>query len=152
MKNGYGNGSGKVNDAASRLAAMAAEHKKLGTTIADVRKLLAEEYFSWDAVRTSLADLRASLEAHFVMEEAGGYLAEVLTRAPEKNLAVARLESDHSRMRGMLASALAEALVARSRDELRNSVEKVLVTLIDHERRENEIVQDTFSTDIPAAD
>ena len=131
--------------------AMAAEHQSLGKRIASLRRLL-EAAFSWDEARVALAELRETLEAHFSMEEAGGYLAEVLAEAPERTAAVAKLASDHSRMRGTLARLLAEALVARSREDLTQNVHLFLVTLTDHERRENELVHVTFAIDVAAGD
>lgn len=131
--------------------ALADEHRSLGKRIADVRRLL-DGAFSWDEARVALAELRTTLEAHFAMEETGGYLADVLAHAPERGLAVAKLEADHSRMRGTLAQLLAEALVARSRDELTKNTRAFLVTLGEHERQENELVQVTFSTDVAASD
>jgi hemerythrin len=133
-------------------SSLVAEHEKLGKTIAAMRTLVSDESFSWDSARVSLTELRETLESHFSMEEAGGYLASVTSEAPQHSLLVAKLESDHSRMRGMLASLLAGALVARSREDLRNDVEEFLAFLASHERRENQLVIDTFTTDIPATD
>ena len=130
---------------------LADEHRSLGKRIAEVRRLL-EGTFSWDQARVAIAELREALEAHFSMEETGGYLADVLAHAPERSLAVAKLESDHSRMRGTLAQLLAEALVARSREELTKNTRAFLVTLAEHERQENELVHTTFSTDVAASD
>lgn len=141
----------KLKNGGECIASFEAAHVTLGTRIGAVRKTLEHE-FSWDEARIALVELRAALDAHFTMEENGGYLAEVRKHAPERILAVASLESDHSRMRGMLARLLAEVLVARSREPLREGVAQFLATLADHERRENELVAAAFSTDIPATD
>lgn len=136
---------------ATRRALLAAEHHTLEKRVAALRLLLEGE-FSWDAARIALSELRQALEAHFFLEESGGYLSAVLALAPERNLAVARLESDHSRMQGGLAALLCEALLARSREELRTNVSAFLGVLADHERRENELVQSTFSSEVSAGD
>lgn len=128
---------------AARFALLAAEHHTLQGRAASLRVLL-ERDFSWDEARIALSELRGALEAHFFLEEAGGYLSEVLAVAPEHHLTVAKLESDHSRMQGGLAALLCEALVARSREDLRRNVGAFLATLAAHERRESELVQATF--------
>lgn len=128
-----------------------AEHAALGPRIAELRALLARE-FSWDDARIALVDLRKTLKLHFALEESGGYLAEVLACAPELAQTVAKLESDHSRMCGSLARLLAEALVARERAELRQSVSEFLDVLAVHEHGENAVAQRALMTDVPGGD
>lgn len=142
---------GKNTREATRAALLAAEHHTLQKRVAALRQLL-EGDFSWDDARLALSELRQALEAHFFLEESGGYLSGVLALAPERSLAVARLESDHSRMQGSLAALLCEALVARSREDLRKNVSAFFDVLADHERRENELVQSTILAEISAGD
>ena len=134
-----------------RAAGLAEEHRRLQGRIEAVREAVLSG-FRWDDARLVLADLRDTLDGHFALEEEGGYLSEVLSIAPHHGRAVARLASEHDRLRTRLALLVAEALMARSRESLRENVADFLARLAEHERRENEIVQVTFSTDVPAVD
>lgn len=139
------------NAARSVGRALREEHALVDRRLAEAKALLGTE-FSWDDARVALMALRDNIERHFGFEEHGGYLAEVVTRAPERAAAIERLGSEHTQMRGLLARMLGEALIARDRKELRTAFEAFLATLTDHERRENELVQAVYSTDVSAAD
>ena len=140
-------------DASSRAPclALAAEHAALGPRIAELRALLGGD-FSWDDARIALVQFRSTLQLHFALEESGGYLAEILASAPERAEAVAKLESEHSRMRTDLTRLLAEALVAREKADLRQSVCDFLAALAAHEHRENELSQHVLLVDGPGGD
>ena len=142
------NGSGVPSRASGTLAA---EHAALAPRIAELRVLL-EGDFSWDEARVALVQFRSSIQLHFALEESGGYLSEVVAKAPECAATVARLESEHSRMRGDLTRLLAEALVAREKADLRTSVRDFLTLLAAHEHCENEISQRALVIDPPGGD
>lgn len=137
--------------AGPRTSSLAEEHRRLGNRIGTVRELLQTE-FSWDDARLALAGLQERLNTHFTLEEDGGYLAEVLAVAPQHAPAVAKLASEHDRLRMRIALLVGEALVAHTRESLRENVADFFVRLLDHARREDEIVQATFATDSPACD
>ena len=145
---GNSNGAQAKSPLPSWHGTLATEHEALGRRIAELRALTARE-FSWDEVRFALVDFRKALQLHFAMEESGGYLAEVLASAPQFARIVAKLESDHGRMRGDLARLLAEAIGARERVELRASVGVFLIALAAHEHGENEVTQRTLMGDVP---
>lgn len=135
----------------SRRGTLAAEHAALALRIAALRTLIDGE-FSWDEARVALADLRRTLRLHFALEESGGYLAEVLSLAPERAETIARLEFDHNLMRSDLTRLFAEAVAEPSRDALRQSVRDFLAVLATHEHGENEIVQVVLMADLPGGD
>lgn len=144
-KNRGDDGSGVTSRASGSLAA---EHAALRPRIVELRTLL-EGDFSWDEARVALVQFRSALQLHFALEESGGYLSEVLARAPEQATTLARLESEHSRMRADLTRLLAEALVAREKADLRQSVREFLTGLAEHEKCENEVSQLVLATDEP---
>lgn len=127
------------------------DHELVAAHIASCRAALSGP-FGWDAARQAVTSLREELERHFEREESDGYLQEVLSRAPERAKAAAKLQGDHSRMRGELAKLLATVLVARSRDAAREELETFLAGLADHERREHELVQLALTTDVGTGD
>ena len=95
---------------------------------------------------------RSELEQHFWHEEQGGYFRDLVHAAPWLGAKVDQLEREH---RDMLAAVDAlrtvdlnhatRADVARRFDDLRKFV-------LDHETRENRLVQDGLCDDLGAAD
>ena len=132
-------------------SALRAEHALVASNIAECREALEGE-FTWDAARRAVIRLREELEKHFELEERGGYLDEVLARAPEHAKAVADLLGEHNRMRGELATLLACVLVARSRGDARHELDRLLDGLAVHERREHELVQLALAVDVGSGD
>lgn len=150
MTTGENSGSGNLR-LPSRRGTLAAEHAALAPRIVALRTLIDCE-FSWDEARVALSDLRRTLLLHFALEEAGGYLAEVLSLAPEHAVTIARLEFDHQLMRSDLTRLLAEAVAEPAREDLRRSVHGFLTVLATHEHGENAIVQSVLMADLPGGE
>jgi hypothetical protein len=104
-------------------------------------------------LRTRLRATRNHITAHFRFEEQEGYMDAVRKREPRLERTVRQLVQEH----GQLAASL-EALVrgaetaTRLEDRLCKEVHAWVERVRGHERRENELVQNTFGLDIGAED
>ena len=104
-------------------------------------------------LRTRLRATRNHITAHFRFEEQEGYMDAVRKREPRLERTVRQLVQEH----GQLAASL-EALVrgaetaTRLEDRLCKEVHAWVARVRGHERRENELVQNTFGLDIGAED
>jgi hypothetical protein len=109
---------------------------------------------------TSLKEFKASLRkaqtdvaAHFRLEEQNGYMDAVKGRSPASDRAIQRLLAEHGKLMKTLDGLI--TLTTRSAgvtDRLRNKTLLWIQSVRAHERRENELIQEAFNTDIAADD
>ena len=107
-------------------------------------------------IAAALTNLRNHLQEHFQQEEEGGYLEESLARLPRLAAEATRVLAEHP---GLLDEA--DRLIERtSRGDISGSgwatfcqdVDRFATRLLDHERRENSVVQQGYNEDLGLAD
>jgi len=133
------------------------EHAELAETISSIQRDLSNSRSTKNDVGDRTGQLvEKMLEAHFAHEEAGGYMADVVSRAPHLQPTVRRLELQHPML---LEKATKLNMLARSGvesppwwRELRNEFDSLRQELLDHERQENMLVQEAFTIDIGTKD
>jgi hypothetical protein len=124
---------------------------------ADLRKLEDE------AARTSTAmlpQLRSHLQAtrvhianHFQFEEQGGYMDSLRKREPRLERTIAGLAEEHEEMMQSLDTLIDSSRRPNSQlNVIRGRVREWIEQVRNHERRENDLVQDAFDFDVGAAD
>jgi hypothetical protein len=109
-----------------------------------------------ERITRALTALRQHMAEHFLQEEAGGFLEESLARLPRLAEEARRVLAEHP---GLLAEA--DRLIERtSRGDiqpkgwatLRQDVDHFTMRLLDHERRENKVVQQGYNEDLGLVD
>jgi hypothetical protein len=128
------------------------------TLLAELRKL--EEVVALSPVpdpRTLLDQLDAvtrRVAEHFAFEEEGGYMAQVLERAPHLHRVAADLLAEH-RLMAQALEQLADGLRAARGQPDRHWQEHLrewVARMLHHEARENHLVQDACNRDVAAED
>jgi hypothetical protein len=108
----------------------------------------------------SLAELRNCLGAtythvceHFRLEEMNGYMEELVKDQPRLQRIVEQLGEDHRALRQSLDALHGEAIVASHVDNaLREKVRCWIDRLMQHETRENDLIQEAVDSDFAAQD
>jgi len=137
---------------------LAHEHAHLGNLLGRVRRLLvAPSEENRDGMLGALLEqLTIEVREHMEFEERGGYLAPVQQRMPELFGTIEQMRGEHTVLQSKLAQILTDARtrpgVYEFREEVSPQLQHWLDSMRDHERRENMLVQDAFSTDISACD
>jgi hypothetical protein len=104
-------------------------------------------------VRARLATTCTHLNEHFHLEEQGGYLDDVQTRQPRLQREVDELGGQHREMLDALGHLRDEAAVASDLDDvLRLKVRTWIDRLLQHEARENDVIQDAVDSDFGGGD
>lgn len=113
------------------------EHAGLIGLIAAIREAVEES-----AVRAKVADLAYHLAAHFGSEESeDGWMAEATLSAPHHAELIEELQAEHG---AMLAAA--NGIAAGHGDA--QSVERLLATIEEHERREASVITEVWYEDL----
>lgn len=101
-----------------------------------------------------LSRVQGDVAAHFESEEQGGYMSDVIDRAPQVNARVQKLLAEHTRLLRSL-----EQLIAASRAgsagtiaPLRQRTAHWIAAVREHEAAENRLVQKVYSRDECAED
>jgi len=108
------------------------DHARLHDYIEAVRQAEGE------AVRAAMADLAYHLAGHFGAEEAEtGWMAEAADKAPHRAELIDELQAEHG---AMLAAANG---VAQGHGDA-ESIDRLLATIEEHERREASVIADVW--------
>lgn len=134
------------------------EHAHLGILLTRVRRALGDE--SGEArdasLGTLLVQLTLEVREHMEFEEQDGYLAPVRQQLPRMHEAIERMRGEHDVLQSQLARILTDATVGSGVYAFGENVSPRLQTWLDsmrdHERRENQLVQEAFNTDVSAGD
>ncbi len=133
------------------------EHDCLKRLIVDVRQLLIDQRASQHVVSSVIAELAESVRLHFVHEEVeNGFFESVIDQAPWLKDQAGLLIDEHCDMAAQLSQ-----LQWRSRhggpsavwwQDVAAGFEAFCAMFLQHERRENELLQTAFYQDIGAED
>jgi hypothetical protein len=104
----------------------------------------------WLAV---LEPLRGDVDAHFAMEEDGGYMDGVVSRHPEWERQVREIQDEHRRLSTALGELIAKAGAGEGQEEaFRESLRGWIHQIRQHEARESRLVEDAFNLDLGTED
>ncbi len=137
---------------------LAHDHAQLGHLLSRVRQLVVTENREARdrSLGTLLTALTIEVREHMEFEEHDGYLAPVQQRVPEKAATIEQLRGEHDVLQSQLARILADATVRPGvyafSEEISPQVLQWIDRMRNHERRENQLVQDAFNRDISAGD
>ena len=125
--------------------------------LADLRKLeQAVSPFPGKDVtelHSQLVATLAHITEHFRFEEQNGYMDTAKTREPRLDRTIRQLAEEHGDLRHSLEAIIRQASDASSLgDPLRDEIQEWIRRVRQHERRENDLVQDAFNLDIGPED
>jgi hypothetical protein len=133
---------------------MARAHTKLLNDLGELAHAIrTTSHKSLKEFKACLQTARTDLAEHFRLEEQNGFMDAVKSRHPAEVRAIQGLLAEHSGLLKSLDGLI--TLASRSAslsDRLRNKTLLWIQSVRAHERRENELIQDAFSTDIAAED
>ncbi len=131
------------------------EHEAIKRAMDDIRDAIASDDpssnfpqwhldFIW-----RLRDFRLHLLRHFDLEEEGGFMSDIVARAPETSAKVAELENEHEDIVDYLDTILKTLKKVETWDELReHDVDESISALLDlirkHEATENQLIQKAY--------
>ncbi len=113
----------------------------------------AERFPEWRlGLLQLLGDLANDLLKHFNLEEEGGFLSAVLSRAPQKAQIVQRLQREHAEITRRLDKVVKDVEAVRRHDDwsvldIRRRTTAVLSLLDAHEAAEASLIQETYLQD-----
>ena len=135
---------------------IADEHVNLRALLEEIRETLSRQEATCAAVAARLAELSEDLFSHFAHEEEGGYFSEVISVAPRLKDEVDSLLEQHPRLRQHLEQMLRHTEGGTPSkqwwDEAQAQFEEFTARLVEHEKRENALLQEAFSRDVGTAD
>jgi len=137
-----------------------AEHRELHARLlalrADFARPLSPDAAGLEALRSRLLGLREHLARHFAQEEHGGHLEESIARIPRLSLAARAVVAEHPRLLADLDALLERLAVRDIRDASWTSAADAFATfterLLDHERNENDVLQQGYNEDFGIPD
>ncbi len=132
------------------------EHKEMRTMLGNVHAILKSRSESVENVRKALERVCSYLEAHFHKEDKGGFFAEITSQAPRLSDRAEQVSHEHE---GLLASFAKFAQHAGMGDggsqwweQLDTEFHNVSKQLMEHEHREQDLLQQAFNEDIGSGD
>lgn len=142
------------------LGHLLAEHRELHARLlalrADFARPRSPDVADLEALRSRLLGLREHLARHFAQEENGGHLEESIARIPRLSPAARAVVAEHPRLLAEL-DALLERLAMRDiRDTSWTAASDAFAMfterLLDHERNENDVLQQGYNEDFGIPD
>ena len=135
-----------------------AEHERVMKEVREIRAIIgadtpAERFPEWRlGLLQLLGDLANDLLKHFSLEEEGGFIREVLSRAPQKAQIVQRLQREHAEITRRLNKVVMDVEAVRQGNEsgvldIRRRTTAVLSLLDAHEAAEASLSQETYLQD-----
>lgn len=132
------------------------EHAALRRMLNHVSEALNDRYAPLSLLSQRLAELRDEISDHFIIEEQGGFFRQVTTDAPRLRPKADRLLQQHLQLYTEIANIAEQAgqLAGTQieRDELLSRFEQFCKDLSDHEHKENELLQETYTSDVGTKD
>lgn len=142
------------------LGHLLAEHRELHGRLLALRAEFAQprdpDGAAMESLGCQLRGLREHLARHFAQEECGGHLEESIARMPRLSPAARAVVADHPRLLAEL-DALLERLAVRdirgnAWGEAAGAFALFTEHLLDHERNENDVLQQGYNEDFGLPD
>jgi len=142
------------------LGHLLAEHRELHARLLELRAEFGRprrpDAAGLDSLRGRLRGLREQLARHFSQEEHGGHLEESVARLPRLSPAVRAVVAEHPRLLADLDALLERLAVRDIRDASWTDAADAFATfterLLDHERNENDVLQQGYNEDFGIPD
>ena len=132
------------------------EHEHLRDVLGVVNRILAAHRSSAEDVVDQLSALREELEMHFHTEEAEGFFEELTEMAPRLMRHTTKLCQDHVRMLNEMGELVFQASHGDGSADWWSLMEQTFrdfsKALMQHEHRENELLQEAFGDDLGSHD
>jgi hypothetical protein len=132
------------------------EHRELADALQKTDRLLARVDRTQRQVDHQMGRLADLIESHFDHEESGGYMAEVLARAPQLTRTAMKLASEHA---DLLDDTKKLQMLARSGVEspawwrqVEQDFHWIKGRLLAHEHAENKLLHEAYNRDIGVTD
>ncbi len=134
------------------------EHEAIKTEMDKLREMIAtspaqEAFAEWKLeLLMLLRDFESDLQKHFDLEEEGGFMKDVLDKAPQKWHAVSQLKTEHEAINEEMSNILKELKAAENAKDLkvdyvRDKLNEVLDLIVAHEMAENDLLNSTYLQD-----
>jgi hypothetical protein len=131
------------------------DHVQLKGLLADIHAAL-EERADIEQVSRMLAQLGDRIVAHFTLEEDGGYFTEAIMHSPRLVARANRLMAQHPKLsakaRAVIEGAEADQGTETWWQETRQFFDEFREALAQHERGEDELLQEAYTQDIGSND
>lgn len=135
----------------SRADAFHEEHVRLGKELLGLDDLLNGPA-DWSMAEMLLARVEESIDQHMRFEEEGGYLSDVVRRAPRLERTIERLHGQHNEIRARLRGLRHRVLDKVATELFRAELAEWLRLVHEHEHAENQVVLESLGTDIGGGD
>ncbi|MFN8643409.1 MAG: hemerythrin domain-containing protein [Candidatus Binatia bacterium] len=140
----------------TRVGDIADDHHQLRREAAALL-VLAEHGGPLDRARSEvfverLSHLAQHLREHFALEEAGGYLVEVVLQRPGLQTRVDSLQRQHATLLAEAESLTRDLLGAQPAHDALSRLVRLLEALRRHENGEHDLFQQAFSDDLGSGD
>jgi len=127
------------------------EHRALRDSLARISAALSKPRCDYRQCASLVQTLRDQLVQHFRHEEEGGYFREVLAAAPWLAKQASALEQEHALLGATIDDLLSTWFSDGSRAELPDRFQSFCESLLTHEVRENNLVQQSLCDDLGSA-
>ena len=135
---------------------MLREHEELRELLGKANQLTTDCTASVSEVQEAITSLCEHIGNHFEAEESGGYFEEAVLQAPRVSERVAALKDQHAQMREQITKMVEFVGSFQGTSdhwkELGEHVHRFSVDLMQHENKENELLQEVFTDDIGSKD
>ena len=135
---------------------MREEHEEMATVLHELEEVVARDGEDKSAVEQLTNKLAELVESHFRHEEQGGYLTDATSRAPQLTGKADILLEEHE---ALLEEVQKLCILVHSGVEsaawwtrIESDLHKFSSRLLNHEKAENDLVQEAFTQDIGAGD
>lgn len=136
--------------------ALLEEHTKLRGLLRGLEQTLAERSRSKTEVAAQFRELGELIDSHFHTEEASDCFPELVSHAPRVSERVSIMLAEHGELRAaihlLVEDAARSAATPEDWDRLAAGFQAFAAKLLEHERSENELVQEVFTDDIGSKD
>jgi hypothetical protein len=131
------------------------DHKQLKGLLAEIHGAL-DEKADIDRVARMLAQLGDRIVAHFTLEEDGGYFTEAILHSPHLVARANRLMAQHPKLSAKARAVIRGTLEDQGSEawwqETRRLFDEFREALAQHERGEDELLQEAYTQDIGSND
>jgi iron-sulfur cluster repair protein YtfE (RIC family) len=132
------------------------EHEELGELLGDVTRTLAKRLVSVSQVAEMIGTLVEQLEQHFDEEETGGFFDQIVSQTPRHAERCKSLREEHTWLLASIRELNEQASLGDDSDDwwqrLESKFHEFSKELMQHESKENELVQKVYTEDIGPAD
>ena len=138
------------------LGQLVEEHSHLRHLLEELQNTFIERQVDNDVVVAMLDEAIRHLQEHFQHEEQGGYFRGVVEAAPRFSDRVADLKCQHPQfldcLRKVRDGIVAAPLSDESWDKYCAELQRFMAVFLEHERSENELIQEAYTRDIGTDD